>query len=110
MITPPPNTLASAPGYSREARLAWLQHMLAEGHTRKALADAVGMSPSAVYYAVNPARRASRNADLRAPKPDSKHKAMPRKCMTCRAPFESEGAHNRLCVSCRDKSDPFAWR
>jgi hypothetical protein len=32
-----------------------------------------------------------------------------RQCMTCRAPFHSEGAHHRMCERCRDRSvSPFA--
>lgn len=110
MITPPPNTFTNAPGYSREARLAWLQHMLAEGHTQAALARSLGVTASTVSYELNPRRREAARAEHIAPKSAARRKARLRKCMTCQEPFESEGAHNRLCVSCRDKSDPFAWR
>lgn len=32
-----------------------------------------------------------------------------RPCLRCRAPFMSEGPHNRLCPSCRTGSDPLDW-
>ena len=28
-----------------------------------------------------------------------------RTCMTCQKPFESEGSHNRMCPSCKRRSD-----
>lgn len=32
-----------------------------------------------------------------------------RPCITCRTPFISEGAHNRMCPSCRHGSQPTDW-
>lgn len=35
-------------------------------------------------------------------------KVKTRKCMTCRAEFESEGAHNQRCNDCRGMFEPCA--
>lgn len=32
-----------------------------------------------------------------------------RPCMTCRKPFDSEGAHNRMCDRCRQTALPGDW-
>ena len=39
-------------------------------------------------------------------KPGHKNPTTTRKCMTCGAKFESEGAHNRMCNECRRKERP----
>jgi hypothetical protein len=36
---------------------------------------------------------------------DKRAKRGPRPCMNCRAIFDSEGMHNRLCIKCRGHKD-----
>ena len=40
---------------------------------------------------------------------ERKERQRERSCMCCKAVFTSEGAHNRLCATCRTKSNDTDW-
>lgn len=50
-----------------------------------------------------PTRRARPAAAVREPRPGT----APRRCLRCRADFNSEGIHNRICEPCKSSA---AWR
>jgi len=53
---------------------------------------------SSQYLAENALERIARKSRVRV-----------RRCMTCAAPFESEGPHNRMCKSCRESAGGQAY-
>jgi hypothetical protein len=65
------------------------------------LVDPAGVPQLAVYANRERALTAMDAAQART---DAKLKRGTRACMCCRAPFESEGIHNRMCTRCRAQS------
>lgn len=72
-----------------------LRALLAASKTPCAIAKVLNRSESSVY----------RRMDILANKP----KAAARRCMCCGHDFPSDGPHNRLCSTCRNRSfSPYA--
>lgn len=70
----------------------------AAGATYREIADLTGLSLSQINY------RLGKAADEGATPPRRRKGSTERACMCCGKPFLSEGAHNRLCGSCRNRS------
>lgn len=83
-------------------RKRWMLQKISDGHTRKELAEALGVKHQVVSKAFRRTEVVSN---------PHREKSVRRLCMTCDAHFWSEGPHNRMCDRCRQgKSDPFSWR
>lgn len=64
--------------------------------------DAAGARVSSYFAREDPALTARDGAQKTW---DAKHKRKPRPCLCCGRVFQSEGVHNRLCASCRQRGD-----
>ena len=66
------------------------------------------ISPDGAIYGTYPGAAYARTiCATRQGEEDRKARVVTRPCMCCRAPFESEGVHNRMCQICRRLgSDP----
>ncbi len=70
----------------------------AAGATYREISDLTGLTLSQISYRLG-------NADGKeAPHPHRRKGTTQRACMCCGKTFLSEGAHNRLCGACRNRS------
>jgi IS30 family transposase len=70
-----------------------LKVMLKQGMTKRQIARVLGRPESSVHTRAEIVNKSTQQ----------------RKCMCCEKSFSSEGPHNRLCTSCRNKSfSPYA--
>lgn len=71
------------------------------GFSHREIGEALGRATSSIGSRLNTLR----SMPLRTSEPVARRRAsrVMRPCMCCRRPFQSEGAHNRLCDPCRRK-------
>lgn len=94
-----------------EKERAELRRLWEMGVARKTIAIALGRTDASVIAKANAMRLGSRgkanHGGPRGPsaaRSDRRRKnATSRICLCCRQPFASEGIHNRLCRSCKDR-------
>jgi hypothetical protein len=90
------------PGHWTAVQNGELLHLVdVEGLTPEQAADRIGRSVVVVARKLKQLRTGD-GGYVQMPNP----RAAMRHCMTCRAPFVSEGPHNRLCDPCRCNPAP----
>jgi DNA-directed RNA polymerase specialized sigma24 family protein len=90
-----PSAINPSPFTAQESAIA--QRMQRGGHSLTVIAEALGRSVGQVHRHLAQGRPAAA--------PAKKREKTLRSCLCCRRHFLSEGAHNRMCDTCRRRSD-----